>query len=216
MCSHRFILTAIILGALSSCATAPPANDPTSANDPRNLAQEQWDSCSHFPSVTLVEITSSGQLIVRESSQSSPPNKYLRCVSAVAYKQVLSGRRNASDVVRHAIFITNLPARGTLSDVGGSMPASVKQFDPDQDVTFFYGLEGLDVRVKVTLVWNAPQGMYRRTTKFVGPTGPIHEWTWATDRIELPDGRPGLWSVQMFIQGFPAGEYQFQVLKPKV
>lgn len=216
MCPLRSILTVIIIGALSSCTTAPPVIDSTPVNDPRSLSREQWDSCSHFPSVELVEITSSGQLIVREKHGSQPPNDYLRCVNAVANKQVLSGRRDARDVVRYAYFTKNRPAGGSLSDIGESLPVSVKQFEPNQIVTFFYGLEGLDVQVEITLVWNSPQGAPWRTTQFIGPTGSSYQWTWRTDQIKLPEDRPGLWSVRMFIQGFPAGEYQFQVLKPNV
>lgn len=216
MYSHRLLLIAIVFVALSSCAAAPTAGVRAPLNDPRSLAQEQWDSCSHFPSVELVEITSSGQLIVREKHASQPPNAYLRCISAVASKQALIGRREARDVVRHAYFTKNPPARESLSDVGGPLPVATKQFEPGQDITFFYGLEGLDVEVKVTLVWNSPQGAFWRTTEFIGPTDPSYEWTFSTDQIQLPEGLPGLWSVRMLIQGQYAGEYQFQVLKPKI
>lgn len=216
MFSYRFILSTLILGALSSCATAPPVNDATPANDPRSLAQEQWDNCSHFPSVELVEITSAGQLIVRDKQHSFPRLAYSRCVISVAAKQVFDGRRDPRDIVRYAYFTNKPPPRGSISVIAGQLPVWANQFDPEQGVTFFYALMGLNERVKVTLVWHTPQGgVYSSTTQFVGPTGPNARWTWRTKRIALPKGRPGSWSVQMFIQGLPAGEYQFQVLKPK-
>lgn len=215
MSSNRFILGAVIIGALASCETTAPVNDTTPMNDPGTLAQEQWDSCSHFSSVELVEITASGQLLVRDKVTSSPPTRYFRCISAVAYKQVLARRRDATDVVRYAFFTEKSPPRGPLSEIGELLPSSVKQFDAGQDVTFFYGLEALDSRLEVTLVWYAPQGAYWRTTQFIGPTRPRFQWSWRTNQIELPQDRPGVWSVRMFVEGRPAGEYQFQVLNGK-
>jgi hypothetical protein len=216
MSPNQFILYAVIIGSLSSCATTLPVDDTTQVNDPRILAQEQWSRCAHFPSVELVEITTSGQLLVRDKITSNPPTRYFRCISAVAYEQVIAGRRDASDVVRYAFFTEKPPPRGPLSEIGELLPSSVKQFDAGQDVTFFYGLEGLNSRREVAVVWLAPQGVYRRTTQFIGPTRPRFQWSWRTDQIELPEDRSGIWSVRMFIEGRPAGEYQFQVLNGKV
>jgi hypothetical protein len=199
----------IVLAVLTACSARP------AVNDPRSLAQEQWDKCSDVPSVQFVEITDAGQLIVREENASQPVYEYSHCVDAVAYKQIIDGRRDARDVVRHAYFTKVSSVRGPLSDIGGSLPESATQFENDQDVTFFYAVEGPSVWIDIQLDWLSPQGAFRRTLETLKPVGPTYGWTWSANRIKLPADRMGVWTVQMFIENHLAGEYEFRVLEPK-
>lgn len=217
MTLFRLTLSVVIVGTLSSCMTTQPTNSTALPSDPKFLAQEQWDQCSHFPSVQLVEISNAGQLIIREKSGSSPPPDYLRCVNSAALRQFISNRRDASGIIRHAYFTNARPERDGLTSAAGQIPVSIKQFEPRSNVTFFYGIEALENEVELTIVWNAPPSSkwQRAINHTIGPAGSGYEWSWGTDRIELPNDRPGLWSVRLFIQGRDAGEYQFQALKTK-
>lgn len=210
-------LSAVIAGALSSCATTQSTYSTALRSDPKILAQEQWDRCSHFPSVQLVNISNSGQLIIREKSGSSPPPNYLQCVNTVALKQFISNRRDASGIIRHAFFTDAPPHRDDLTATAGQIPAYIQQFEPGSNVTFFYGIEALEEEVELTIIWNAPPRKHwqRTINHSIGPADSRYEWYWGTDQIELPKDRPGLWSVKFLIQGQDAGEYQFQALKTK-
>lgn len=203
--SMRSFGCAVILAAASSCATAPPEISPA------QLAQEQWQSCSNFPSVELINITSSGKILVREKHASTPPEEYLRCVTAVKYKQVLSEQLDARNIVETAYLTDTPPDRHSLTHGAPHLPVRAERFSTGEYAYFFYWLEHLDQRLEVIVEWHGPEGVYQRNTMHIGPTRLAYRGTWSTDSILLPLGREGQWHVQMFVGGFFAGQYEFLV-----
>ncbi len=215
MAARGTALAVLAVGALSACTMPTTESAKPQTVDPRILAQEQWNACSHFPSVKLVEITDAGKLVVRETAASQPPNAYLRCVSHAALKQVLDGRRDGRDIVRRAYFTDAPSVDGPLSSIAGPLPRTVIEFEPGSDVTFFYDLEGLDRAIQVGLEWHGPGTLFWRTHQMAGPTGATYQGTFSTHRITLPRNQPGLWSVRLSIEGQSAGTYEFRVLGPE-
>lgn len=97
---HLYSLAFILLLLLAGCVG--PGNNQAGFDTAENLAKKQWQACSYFPSVGLVEITTKGRVMVRDLHYSSPPIDYQRCLARIVYHQVLSGKRNARSLIRDA------------------------------------------------------------------------------------------------------------------
>lgn len=208
---HRCSQSIVLILFLTGCAgTGSKVN---SYQTPESLAKMQWQACSHFPSVELVEITLHGKVLVRDSSYSSPPVDFDRCLASVAYQQVLDGDRNARSLVRDAYFIDARPERAYLYKPSGHFPEAVDQFTADQFVYFFFALDAPSaIPVYISSEWTSPSGeIIRKDPKSIVSKGAAAR-RWAVEQLNLPGKTKGRWSVKLLIENRDAGEYYFTVL----
>lgn len=209
MGDQYFSILLIVLVVSGCAATSMQSKTYHAAED---LAQQQWQSCSHYPSVELVEITAQGNLLVRDRHYSSPPVLYQRCIAGVAYQQVLSGQRNAKSLIRDAYFIDTEPDRDYLYKPSGHFPDVIRDFSAGQAVYFFFVMDAPNTAtVSVSFDWKSPSGLIIRTgpRKIQSPRAAARKWT--HERFIAADATRGLWSVRLYIDSFDAGEYYFTI-----
>lgn len=147
-------LVAAVAVALAGCGTPTK----TEITNPKTLAHEQWESCSDFPSVELVEISDDGNILVRDKQYSAPPFAFRRCLMSKAYDQVFEGRRHARDMIVTAHFTDEVP-EGFTSEMIGPFPSKKDSFRSDEDVRFYLVMKGSDRPLNFTFEWTGPGGV---------------------------------------------------------
>lgn len=208
---YIFIITLHLLLVTAGCATSGNNQDKYEA--PENLAKRQWQECSHYPSVELVEITTQGKLLVRDLHYSSPPVDFLRCIARVAYGQVLSGKRDAQSLIRDAYFVDAKPDREYLFKPSGHFPEQINVFSSEQAVYFFFVIEApSDTPVRVSVEWSKPSGERIHTLPGKVMTSSAAARKWSFEQLNRTNKVKGRWSVRLFIDEFDAGEYFFDVV----
>jgi hypothetical protein len=204
------IFTLLALLASSACTTTGKNQD--SHQTSIDLAKSQWESCSHYPSVELVEITPEGKLLVRDLHYSSPPIDFLRCIARVSYQQVLSGTRPAKSLVRDAYFVDAKPDREYLYKPSGHYPEQIDVFSPEHEVYFFFVIEvPNNAPVQVSFEWRTPLGKSIRTNPRKIKESGAAARKWSIEQLGQTNKALGNWSVRLFIDEFEAGEYFFKV-----
>jgi hypothetical protein len=207
----KYTITFLLLLTAAGCAVMD--QDMDRHQTPENLAKEQWDACSHYPSVELVTITAGGNLLVRDLHYSSPPVDYLRCIARVGYQQLLSGQRAAKSLVRDAYFVDAKPDREYLYKPSGHFPAQANKFSPEQDVYFFFVIEvPSNAIVRVSFEWSTPLGEKTRTAPRKILTSGAAARKWSFEQLDQTNRSKGRWSVRLFIDEFEAGVYFFNVV----
>lgn len=207
---YEYSLIFLLFLCLAGCAGT--GSKQVRYDKPKQLAQKQWQNCSHFPTVQLVDITDAGKVMVRDLSYSSPPVAFQRCLASVAYRQVLAGKRDAQSLVRDAYFIDTRPRRAYLFKPSGHYPPEVDQFSPDQFVYFFFTFEAPNTTpAHVSSVWTSPSGeIIRKEPRQILSKGAAAR-RWAVEQLIKTDKTRGRWSVNLFIENRAAGEYFFSV-----
>jgi len=205
-----YSLPFFLLPLLAGCVG--PGSNQVKFESAESLAKKQWQACSYFPSVELVEITAQGEVMVRDLHYSSPPIDFQRCLARLAYRQVMSGKRNAQSLIRDAYFTDSKPVREYLFKPSGHFPVAVDRFSPNQSVYFFFVMDAPSVvPVRISFDWSSPSGKSFRT-----PPRPIRikgaaARRWSFEKFNLPSDATGRWSARLFIENIDAGEYFFTV-----
>ena len=153
---YRFAAVLTAISVLSGCAGTGKERVRLTEIE---LANRQWQLCSHFPTVELVDITAEGKLLVRDTSYSSPPIDFLRCTARVAYGQLQTGDRDAKTLIRDAYFTNAKPERSYLYKPSGHFPIKIVQFKSRQPVYFFFVVEvPSNAPARVSFEWTSPSG----------------------------------------------------------
>jgi hypothetical protein len=207
------ICSSAILLLLAGCAAMrnTPAQD---------LAHERWDKCSHFRTITLKDITPSGQIWVW-NNHGPDYQAWLQCESAAREEQRKAGRLAATQgaltngelkaLVRHAYFTDKPPSDSFIL----STPPQVTQFDGSKPVTFFYGLKMAGRVFSVQARWIGPDGKVVKTieqTMDQTSRASAVMWTWRTQALPAAElTQPGAWTVEFVVDGQNLGSYLFTV-----
>lgn len=201
-------LVAFVIIGVSGCASPPPSE--VSAIVRRNLGQEQWDACSHFPSVELVEISDDGTLFVREKNMSGLPVEYQRCVSAVEYSQFKRGDREPFELIKAGYFTAESPSGVVYSGGLGKFPRTGVEFDLRSRLRFLYIMRFTGARFDTRVEWYSPTGQRvwkeTRENNHRGKTVHSSYYYFST----LPQGsirERGEWRVKLFLDDVSAGNY---------
>ncbi len=205
---YSYLLLFLVLGITTGCVGISK-----NFEAPEKLAKRQWQACSHYPTVEFVEVTGEGQLLVRDLHYSSPPVDFQRCLAEVAFKQVLSGKRDAKSLVREAYFVDTKPDREYLYKPSGHFPEEISLFSPDQPVYFFFVIDAPSNRqVRVSFEWGTPEGETIRTRPIEIPNKGAAARKWKFEQFIRPNIAKGRWSVRLFIEENEAGEYFFDIV----
>jgi hypothetical protein len=208
----------LILTILAGCATTEEIKETDSTVQfhgikptPKELAQEQWDRCNHFPSVVLVEITQTGELLVREKHTSGPPQDYVRCINAVEFEQVLAGKKDAARLLQRAYFTNKPPGGGWLYQ--STYPPPAERVGIDEQITFFYLIKNPGRAFRIKIEWIGPDGKsarpYVRRHRIEDRLFPSF---WSTATLPRQIRSPGLWTAKVYIEKLLAGEFEVELL----
>lgn len=204
-------IIASIIAALSvaSCVTG---EGPT---DPIGLAKEQWDACDHFPSVDLVEISDTGRVTVRDKQYSTVPAAFSSCMGHIEYRQVFDGRRPASDLIRRAYFSNEaLKAKnGMIIGLSGPSKKRGQKFSVGEDIYMVILIESSPRHLDFVFAVSDVSGPVYTYEKSISPTKSTASGTYLAQKIGIPVGGTGEYSVGVKMNGYDMGQYAFTVAK---
>lgn len=213
----RSVRLVVLMLSLVSLGCAAIANTPA-----QDLAWERWKKCDRFPTISLKEIRTNGEIWVW-TQFGSDLNAWGECDKAAWEEQRRAGKTataqpvasaiDTRELIRFAYFTDSPPQSGTFlrSSFWRNMPPEVKQFNSDSPVSFFYGLTQVGRVLKIQGNWIGPDGRSRRVVeRTMNQMGQQGSWTWQTQTLgpsELND--TGVWTVELVIEGQPVGRYSF-------
>ena len=182
------------------------------------LGQEQWDACSGYPSVELMQITPDGQVLVRDKHQFGPPLKFQRCMAKVAFQQVVDGRRSPKHLLRRAYFSDRPVTAKNGFVTGGYGPArrTDSTFGPDEEVYFILVMETMLQRMEFTFTLSDEQGKLISYLRRVGPNRENSVGMYITQKLDLPPDEYGRFTVFVDVDGRDVGQFSLTVAKPGV
>jgi hypothetical protein len=191
----------------------------------QDLAWDRWKKCDRFPTITLKEILTNGDIWVW-TQYGSDLAAWQECERAARTEQVRTGKLgfasrpatgadDAKGLVKFAYFTDQPPVDGTYLRTmrARNMPPEVKAFPLGSRVTFFYAITQAGRLLKIRTNWIAPNGTIAKTAEqTVDQMGLPGEWTWRSQHADVEITDAGRWVVELLIDGYPAGRYEF-VLK---
>jgi hypothetical protein len=208
----------LVAGATLVLAGCSVANTPL-----QELAWDRWKLCDRFPTVTLKEVRTNGDIWVwthygTDYAAWQECDRAARAEQARARKFTAASMpglsaADAKGLVRVAYFTDQPPADSPylLSPMLGNMPRDVKVFPAGSPVTFFYGINGVGRVVATKTNWIGPDGAIAKSQEqTIGQIGSPGTWIWRTQRADSLLN-PGRWIVELLIDGHPVGTYEFVV-----
>jgi hypothetical protein len=159
----------------------------------------------------LVEITQTGELLVREKHTSGPPQDYVRCINAVEFEQVLAGKKDAARLLQRAYFTNKPPGGGWLYQ--STYPPPAERVGIDEQITFFYLIKNPGRAFRIKIEWIGPDGKsarpYVRRHRIEDRLFPSF---WSTATLPRQIRSPGLWTAKVYIEKLLAGEFEVELL----